>query len=559
MEEEIDLRQYIDVLLRWWWLIVLGALLAGGAAFLVSSMMTPTYKATAGVVILRSRTELSLGSEFESISSDSMLAGANGQVSAGLNQQRLQSLVGMVSDGAIAQQVMDELSDVLDEEEREPSRLIGQVKGEVLESSDTIQIIASHRDSDKAAAIANAWARVFEAHANSIYGEAALAPFADIHTQVQNVRVEYEQAQEVWVAFLAEQDRIGELQRQVEEEQATIATLREGRQADVATMVNKQVAMQTRLFNASIGAELDFSLRMLESQRDELLRQFERAYLRKQRLQDLLDEARLMREQLVRGGEASAPTSGLALLAFKARVFATADALPFDETGKLTFDANDTLLPFRALDLQLSSVAGLSPGISAAEQITDMDSLISAMEGEVTALGAYIQEQMDELAQGSSYQFLETLSPEYLNVSDSQAALALSGMKDWEGVLGYSSVLNESFSQEIVQLESHVRARQAEISRLSGIKTNLRQERDLALQAYTNLLSKEQELDIATASEGTEVRFASQALPPRKPVSPNKSMNAMIGLAMGLVMSVFGAFLFDYVGVGKREGKRAKG
>ncbi|MCP4614540.1 MAG: hypothetical protein GY845_38155, partial [Planctomycetes bacterium] len=253
----------------------------------------------------------------------------------------------------------------------------------------------------------------------------------------------------------------------------------------------------------------------------------------------------------------SAPTSGLALLAFKSRVFATADALPFDETGELTFDANDTLLPFRALDLQLSSVDGLSPGISAAEQISDLDSLIGAMEDDVAALEAYIQAQTDELAQGSSYQFLETLSPEYLNVSDSQAALALSGMKDWDGVLGYSSMLNTSFSQEITQLEDHVRALQAEIDRLDGIKTNLMQDRDLALQAYTNLLSKEQE--IATTSEGTEVRFASQALPPRSPVSPRKLMNAMIGLVIGAMLGVFGAFLFDYVGVGKRGDKEARG
>ncbi len=51
------------------------------------------------------------------------------------------------------------------------------------------------------------------------------------------------------------------------------------------------------------------------------------------------------------------------------------------------------------------------------------------------------------------------------------------------------------------------------------------------------------------ASEGTEVRFASQALPPRKPVSPKKLMNAAVGLALGLMLGVFGAFLFDYVGV----------
>ncbi|MDY7079437.1 MAG: GNVR domain-containing protein [Chloroflexota bacterium] len=550
MEEEIDLGKYIDVLLRWWWLIILGGLLAGGSAFLVSQMMPPTYEATAGVVTLKSRTELSLGSGFQSISDEDLLgANAGGSAIVDLNKRRLQSLTGMVTNGAIAQQVAEDLSDVLDEEEREPSALVRSVRGEVLEDSDTIQIIVSQRDPDKAAAIANAWARAFEAHANTIYGEAALAPFADIHDQVQEARKEYDQAQEALIVFLSEEDRTRELQRQVEEEVVIIANLRTGRQEDVSTVVNRQVQVQKRLFNTSVAAEVDANLRVLENQRDELLRQFERTYLRKQRLEDLLDEARLMREQLVKGGDASASTSGLALLVFKSRVFATADVLPFDADGVLTLDASDSLLPFDRLDLQLPSVDGLSPTSSAAEQISDLDGLISVMEEEIASLEASTQEQVTALSKGESYQFLESLSPEYLNVTDSQAALALLRMKDWEGMLSYSAVLNESFSQEITQLEDHVRVLQAEIVRLEGVKADLQQDRDLAWDAYNNLLSKEQELKITTASEDTEVRFASSALPPRSPVSPKKLMNTAVGLALGLMLGVFGAFLFDYLEV----------
>jgi uncharacterized protein involved in exopolysaccharide biosynthesis len=136
-----------------------------------------------------------------------------------------------------------------------------------------------------------------------------------------------------------------------------------------------------------------------------------------------------------------------------------------------------------------------------------------------------------------------------LDVTGSQAAQALLRMKEWDGLLSYSAVLDEALSQEVDLLEEHVRALRAEITRLSGIKSNLTQDRDLAWQAYNNLLSKEQELEFATASEGTEVRFASQALPPRSPVSPNKLMNTAVGLALGLVLGVFGAFLFDYIGI----------
>jgi uncharacterized protein involved in exopolysaccharide biosynthesis len=541
-------------------LIVLGALLAGASAFLVSTLMSPTYEAKAGVVMLRSRAELSLGSEFQSVSDESLLAGgASGNAIVDLNQRRLQSLTGLVSNGAIAEQVAGELSDVLDAEEQNPSVLIGNVRGAVLEESDTIQIIVSHSDPIKAAAIANAWARAFEIQANAIYGEAALAPFADISEQVETARAEYQQTQEALVTFIAEQDRIGELQRQVEEEEAVIAKLREGRQEDISAVVDSQVAVQRRMFETSIEAEIDSNLRVLESQRDELQHRFERSYARKQRLEDLLAEAGLMREQLVRGGDASAATSGLALLALKSRIFAAEDTLlpdepelpPSNEASVFIppLDTPDTLLPFRSLELQLPSVDGLSSATSATDQIADLDSLIGAMEQEIVVLEASIQEQTQALAQGQSYQFLESLSPDYLDVTDSQAAQALLRMKDWDGLLSYSAVLDEALSREVDRLEEHVRALRAEVTRLSGIKGDLTQDRDLAWQAYNNLLSKEQELEIATASEGTEVRFASQALPPRSPVSPKRMMNTAVGLALGIMLGVFGAFLFDYVGI----------
>jgi uncharacterized protein involved in exopolysaccharide biosynthesis len=51
MEEEIDLRRYIEVLLgAWTWIVGLGVG-AAAVAFLVSSLMAPTYEAKAIVVV----------------------------------------------------------------------------------------------------------------------------------------------------------------------------------------------------------------------------------------------------------------------------------------------------------------------------------------------------------------------------------------------------------------------------------------------------------------------------------------------------------------------------
>ncbi len=532
MEEEIDLSQYIDVLLRWWWLILLGGLLAGGSALIVSMIMTPSYEATASVVTLKSRAELSLGSGFESLTEEDM-ALQQGESTAQRNALRLNSLANMVSNGAIALQVSEELSDLwTEEDEGDPSRLLAMVEGEVVEDSDTIRIIVSHSDPVKAAAIANTWAQSFESRVNAIYGDAPFTPFADIHQQVEKAQVEYDQAQEEWVRFLAEQDRISELQRQVAEQEELLVRLRTGRQDSVTEIVNRQVGVQKRIFDISVGSEINFTLMVFEKRLNELVSEYTDAYARKWRFESLLYEANLIREQLVNGEATSANTSGLALWNFKQKVLSTGG------------------VPIERLELQAVSLEdALTINRSIEEQLADLDALIDMMEAEVEAQEAIIQEYEAALAQNESYQFLESLTPEYLDMANSQSELALQRTVDWKGLLGYSDLLEAPFSGEIAQLEEDVRALKAEIIRLNGIKEEMQTARDLAWKAYNNLLSKEQELQISTASEGTEVRFASPALPPRDPVSPRKMLNAAVGLALGLMLGMFGAFLFDYIGV----------
>lgn len=53
LEEEpsIDLRQYVALFRQWWWLVVLVMALAGGAAYVVSSQMTPIYRASTTLLI----------------------------------------------------------------------------------------------------------------------------------------------------------------------------------------------------------------------------------------------------------------------------------------------------------------------------------------------------------------------------------------------------------------------------------------------------------------------------------------------------------------------------
>ena len=51
MGEELDLKSYWRILLRWWWILVLGVVAAGVAAFLASRAMTPVYEARAQILV----------------------------------------------------------------------------------------------------------------------------------------------------------------------------------------------------------------------------------------------------------------------------------------------------------------------------------------------------------------------------------------------------------------------------------------------------------------------------------------------------------------------------
>lgn len=669
IEGEIDLRAYMEVLFRWWWLIALAAVLSAGAAFLACVVKTPAYEAAAGVVLLKSKAEITLGSGFRSLTEEDMMFGDDvaGEVLVDRASRRLNTLAGMVPDAALAEQVFaqPELRNIFTREERELPLMGASVRGEVLkldeQETDTIQIIVSHSDPDKAAAIANAWAGVFESHVNTIYGQADFAPFGDIALQVSRARTEYDVAKEALVTFLTEDDRINELQRQIAEEEVIIERLRSGRQATISAIVDKTVETKERLiaaylddeaanrlfafgkgqdakrqilgswidaeianrinainrdrnvrlalFETSVAAQVSSTLRVFEIQRDEQLSQLERAYARRHELENLLIEARLMRDQLTRGGDASARTTALALLAFKSRVFAATSGLPFNE-----------------LNLDTSSIEALIPEVSATEQKADLDGLVAAMEAELDALQVEIRQKSADLLRGEGYEFLDILSPEQL-ISTSYATAPVTGtlpapstlaeyieqryydlfdlgqtarsaqdvatetplfaeiqslypdlfsqdpwmvlaesmpaetelgrlatqmaddllnMEGWEEVVSYS-VIDRPLSQEIVRRENDLRMLQAKVVRLNQIRSDLQQDHDLAYQAYSTLLSKEQELGIAAASEGIEVRFATHALPPGQSVGTGKMTTTALGLAVGLMLGVGCAYAFDFM------------
>ena len=157
-EEEIDLRKYVEVLLRHWPWMVGCAVLAAVVAFGVTATMDPTYEASAVVLITEPRYQMQFEPRFETVdqwqpaykafpelaTSDGVLEEVVGAYEpspeAGIEQWRLKVLKGMVEASS----------------EGDPSLL---------------KLTVSCGSAEDAAALANVWAEKLVERGNEIYSE----------------------------------------------------------------------------------------------------------------------------------------------------------------------------------------------------------------------------------------------------------------------------------------------------------------------------------------------------------------------------------------------------
>ena len=154
MEEEIDLRQYIIVLIKYWYWIAGLAILAAVVAFVVGSFNPPVYVATALVTTTQSRYELQFDPRFQNVQDSA--------IQSLLESQYRTYPTLAVSDDLMQRLVTEtgwELKDLQENLEAPPQSapnlLALKVKGD---------------NPEEIAQIANTWARLFVGKANLLFG-----------------------------------------------------------------------------------------------------------------------------------------------------------------------------------------------------------------------------------------------------------------------------------------------------------------------------------------------------------------------------------------------------
>jgi len=207
MGDEIDLRQYIDVIVRGWKFIVAAALVAALAAAVVSFSMPPVYEARAGVIISRVRSQVVFEPSMVTLSDEDM-SGLRVDIKA-----RQSTLAALGRSPAVEAEVIRRLEDTLSPEERRVGGLLENGIEVEVAKGEMIEIRWRDKDPARAALITNTWAEEYERCVNRLYGTSTETP-ASIEAQLAGASENYEAAEVDLLAFVGA-NKITELKSEI--------------------------------------------------------------------------------------------------------------------------------------------------------------------------------------------------------------------------------------------------------------------------------------------------------------------------------------------------------
>ena len=592
--DEIDLRPYIQLLLRWWreeLLIVLVVVVAVVAFATISAATATTYSSSAMVAIVRTTSSVSFDDRFTTESDTST------QIAA-----RRNALLGLATSPTLATEVIALLGDQLDEDDRQPGRIAGAISARLgldaaRSDSDLLIITATINDPDKAAAIATAWAEAFVRLANSVYGQVPDAIIVSIEAEQTRAQAEYNNTQLALQEYIAN-DQSAELTRQIGQTEALIDQLRRNKTETLVKLVDQSIAARTSLFQsyvseqvsnaqlayqkeqagrrALVSAYLDAIYNgqtlVFSEQAQFKLQEMSGAYDRLARATSLLEEARTLRTQLADADQDRLVSGALTLQILHLQAFAGNTQPPAQSIPAIQFQLSGT-----------QSVDRLA-------LIDEVDALITSLEERIDELNDQIADQSQSILDGSGYSYLgeqattdsplaeaaqqlqaemaaapfasaQQSAPPPLSLNDLPIVKELEAFVERAGAQTAgeirippestsSGTSNMSLESQIASLEAQVRQDKAQLELQRSQAEQLAQSRDLAREALTAVNTKLAALNLEKAAGSSEVRLAASGNRPDLPNVPisNRSQATLLATVIGLVLALGTVLFLNYLG-----------
>ncbi|MCO5214525.1 MAG: hypothetical protein M9936_32925, partial [Caldilinea sp.] len=235
------------------------------------------YEAGANVAIVRTQTDVNFDDRFTTSSDSNRTQDVT---------SRRAALVGLAKSGTIAEAVIADLGDQLDERQRDPARLLRRIDASLSTQngrtgqSDLIEITASADSPEVAAAIANSWAKHYVQEVNRIYGQVPDEMMASVEQELSQAQTKYGEAQSNLEGFLATTP-LNTLRRQATETQESIRILQAANGEALNNYVKEVLDSYRRIVSTYLDAQTSAQIlgfrREQEGQR-ELLDAYMRAY-----------------------------------------------------------------------------------------------------------------------------------------------------------------------------------------------------------------------------------------------------------------------------------------
>ncbi len=187
MEDEIDLRKYVDALVRQWKWVVGLAVVSGLTALIVSFLAPPTYEATALVVVTRPRYQLQFDPRIETLSQE---------------QQPYKAFPELALSDDLVMQVIDRVNGDLDADERELTVFREWLSAGSGSDPSLVRLTATGSDPEQAQAIVNVWAELYVSYANELYQQRS-SDEAFFEAQVAEALRKLEKAEQALIDYQA--------------------------------------------------------------------------------------------------------------------------------------------------------------------------------------------------------------------------------------------------------------------------------------------------------------------------------------------------------------------
>lgn len=446
-DDEIDLRPYLYALRNKWWLILLVTVIAAGVAFAYSFTLVSKYNSSATILLTRTRTMLSLANQLQTITEPIDF------------RSRMDAMLAIANSESLVVQTLEDIQQEFPDNGITREALRSAI--DISSTGDTIKVTATYTDPFLATVMADAWAHNVITAINYAYSGEQLP--AEIQAGLEPARQEFETAQAELEAFLNENQ----------------VTLLEKQIVETSTLLDELVQNRTW--------EIAYNVR------------------RKQKMEQVIDQAQALVEQLSTSKSSTAAGLGDALAVLK---------LHAEAFGGIEMDSGIPVI-------SSSSPPGMSSDGS-------QGAVILASRQPDLVFDIQITDLIDSVESGQSYQRDLERIIEHAEQEKEEAESALIE-------LAHQS-LNVEDDELITATSERLRTLQSQLEEENATLNDLISQRDLTLQAYQALAQKETEVRNNLQTSST-VTLASPAVTPNNPAGRGVVQLTSIAGALGFFIS----------------------